>query len=82
MLDLTEQLTQIEGEIRALESYAKDYEFYGCSMQAISAKSSIRKLKSEEKKVRCEIETLPPSDFTLDVEPNNCYVYYQGKMVV
>ncbi|KAM3185366.1 hypothetical protein ACTXT7_006498 [Hymenolepis weldensis] len=77
LLDLTEQLAQIEGEIRALESYAKDYEFYGSSMQAISAKSSIRKLKSEEKKVRCEIETLPPSDFTLDVESNNCYVYYQ-----
>ncbi|VUZ48598.1 unnamed protein product [Hymenolepis diminuta] len=77
LLDLAEQLTQIEGEIRALESYAKDYESYGSSMQAISAKSSIRKLKSEEKKVRCEIETLPPSDFTLDVESNNCYVYYQ-----
>ncbi|VDO04574.1 unnamed protein product [Rodentolepis nana] len=76
-VDLKEQLIQIEEEIKALESYARDYEFYGSSELSMSAKSSIRKLKSERKKVHWEIENVPPSDFTMDVESDNSYVYYQ-----
>lgn len=77
LVDLREQLIQIEEEIQALESYARNYEFYGSSELAMLAKSSIRKLISERKKVRWEIETVAPAGFTLDVESNNCYVYYQ-----
>lgn len=79
VLDQKELLSQIRGEISALEEYVKEYESCGYFDWALSAKSSIRKLKSEEKGVLQAIDATFSQDIFAEVDSNDFYIYYQGK---
>ncbi|KAM7540071.1 hypothetical protein Aperf_G00000020240 [Anoplocephala perfoliata] len=78
LLNQKELLSQIKEEISALEGYVVDYESCGSFEWARSAKSSIRKLKSEEKCLLREIETTFSQDVLPEVDTNDFYVYYQS----
>lgn len=83
MVDLKEQLDQISAEIKALETYAFDYECFGCDEESNCAKACIRKLNAEEKKVRWEMKNLPKPELNLIGENNNnCVYYYQGNVTL